>query len=487
MAHASDDGIGAQNRPNLAFAELAPTRIFHVAVTGSDGNAGTAASPWRTINYAATRLRAGEAAYVHAGTYSERVVISSNDGTASAPIQLLGAPNESRPVIRGGDSKSGAMIRITRSYWVISGFDIQTAGSQTYGVRFDGAHSVVVRGTEVSGGTGPAAVVFHNGATDIGFLQNKVHDYTFGSNDSHGLLVLPDTARILIQGNESWGNGGDAFQCQGTDTASGTALPIDVTVENNRFHEDHENAVDIKTCDRVTVRGNKFYGYRPVPTAPQGDAMVVHCSARRILVEGNRLWNNGRGLAIGGTQILSEPVTDVIIRRNLFFDNTTSGGGKGEGLNVGTSRRVRVHHNTFFNIPVSAIRVAEGENGPPENTELYNNVISTSPRAIDVALATTVGFKSNRNLAYQSGTDQVFRVDGRSTNLSGWRSATQQDGSSIVADPLFVSDPRNNDFYTQPGSPARDVALPLTIPSPPLLSGQTCGTGLDLGFLESCS
>ncbi|WP_224240541.1 right-handed parallel beta-helix repeat-containing protein [Hyalangium gracile] len=485
-AHAADEGIGAQARPNLAFADVAPVRTFHVAVNGSDGNPGTASSPWRTINYAVTRLRAGEAAYVHAGTYSERVVIHSNDGTATAPIQLLAAPNEARPVIRGGDSKTGPMVRITRSYWVVSGFNIQPAGSQVQGVAFEGARFVVVRDSEVSGGTGPSAVVFHRGASDIGFLRNKVHDYTFGSHDSHGMLVLPDTARILIQGNESWGNGGDSFQCQGTDTASGTALPIDITVENNRFHEDRENAVDIKTCDRVTVRNNKFYGYRPTSTAPQGDAMVVHCSARRILVEGNRMWNNGRGIALGGTQIWREPVTDVIIRRNLVFDSTTSGGGKGEGLNVGTSRRVRVHHNTFAFIPMGAIRVADSSNGPPESTELYNNILYATPRALDVALATTVGFKSDGNVAYQAGSDSVFRVDGRSTTLSAWRSATRQDGSSRMADPLFVSEPRANDFYTLPGSPARDMALPLLIPAPPLLTGP-CGTGLDAGFLESCT
>lgn len=486
VAHASDDGIGAQTRPNLAFANLAPTRTFHVAVTGSDGNPGTASSPWRTINYAVTRLRAGEAAYVHAGTYYERVSINSNDGTASAPIQLLAAPNEAKPVIRGGDSKSGPMLRIMRSYWVVSGFNIQGAGSQAHGVQFNGAHYAVVRDSEVSGGTGPSAVVFI-GATDIGFLNNKVHDYTFGSNDSHGTLVLPDSARILIQGNESWGNGGDSFQCQGPDTTAGTALPIDVTVENNRYHQDRENAVDIKTCDRVSVRGNKFYGYRPTSTAPQGDAMVIHCSARRILVEGNRMWNNGRSIGIGGVQILPDPVTDIIVRRNVMFDNTTASGGKGEGINVGTSKRVRIHQNTLAFIPNAAIRVADGSNGPEQYTEIYNNIIYGSPRAVDVYPSTTVGFKSDRNLVYQSGTDTVYRLDGHSVTLSSWRSSTKQDGSSIVADPLFVTDPISNDFYTKPGSPARDVALPLTIASPPLLSGQVCGAGLDLGFLESCT
>jgi hypothetical protein len=487
-ALASDDGIGAQNRPDLAFASVAPQRIFHVSTSGSDGNPGTANQPWRTLNYAATRLRAGEAAYVHAGTYSERVSIgsSSADGTASAPISLMGAPGEAKPIIRGGDSKTGAMLRLQRRYWVVSGFNIQAAGSQTHGVRFEGARNTVVSDTEVSGGTGPSAVVFYAGASDIGFLNNKVHDYTWSGKDSHGMLVLPDTARILIQGTESWANGGDSFQCQGTDTATGSAHPTDILLENNRFHEDRENAVDIKTCDRVTLRGNKFYGYRPTSTAPQGAAVVMHYSARRILMEGNRLWNNGRGLSLGGNMILREPVTDVIVRRNLVFDASTSGGGSGDGLRVGTSRRVRLHHNTLAFLPVGGIKVGDGSDGPAESTEVYNNVVYATPRAVELLLSGTTGFKSDRNLAYQSGATALFRLNGKDATLESWRASTGMDATSRVTDPLFVADPRSNDFFTVAGSPARNIAMSLTIPAP-VLSGSVCEGTADLGFLESCN
>jgi hypothetical protein len=213
--------------------------------------------------------------------------------------------------------------------------------------------------------------------------------------------------------------------------------------------------------------------------------MVIHCSARRILVEGNRMWNNGRGLSLGGVMIWREPVTDVIIRRNLVFDGVTTNGSSGDGLRVGTSRRVRIHNNTLAFMPVGGIRVGDGSDGPAESTEVYNNIIYAAPRALDVYLAGTVGFKSDRNLGYQSGSEISFRVDGRVTTLAGWRSASGQDATSRVTDPLFLGDPRNSDFYTQAGSPARDVALPLAIPAP-VLGGSVCGAGQDLGFLESC-
>jgi len=57
---------------------------------------------------------------------------------------------------------------------------------------------------------------------------------------------------------------------------------------------------------------------------------------------------------------------------------------------------------------------------------------------------------------------------------------------SIIAYPRFVEDPRNNDFYTKPGSPARDAAL-----REPLLvdprNSTYCHLGPDIGFLESCT
>jgi hypothetical protein len=254
--------------------------------------------------------------------------------------------------------------------------------------------------------------------------------------------------------------GGD--DAQGTDPTK--PKPRDITIEKNRFHEDRENAIDIKSCHNVTIRGNKLYGYRPTTNSGgnnslHGDALVVHRSADKILIEQNRIWNNGRAASMGSSSNCC--LGSVVFRRNLVFDATTDGGGTGAGIRVSPAREVEIYHNTFYNIPNYA--VGAGDDGPIQRTVMINNIIMHTGRAFSISTTNTPNLVSSRNLFWQAPLP------------SNW----VYDTDSIFKDPLFIADPRNNDFYTLPNSPARDVAIPI---------GETyCWEGPDIGFLESCS
>jgi len=60
---------------------------FYVSPTGSDSAGGSSNAPWRTIQKAASTLKAGQTAIVSAGNYGERVAIA-NSGTQASPITL---------------------------------------------------------------------------------------------------------------------------------------------------------------------------------------------------------------------------------------------------------------------------------------------------------------------------------------------------------------------------------------------------------------
>ena len=96
----------------LAFAAAAlAAREFHVAPNGHDGDAGTAAAPWRTWGRAvdavreSRRLSPEEAVTVwfHDGEYPAEVVVldAAVSGTAAAPVRFAARPGHV-PVFTGG-------------------------------------------------------------------------------------------------------------------------------------------------------------------------------------------------------------------------------------------------------------------------------------------------------------------------------------------------------------------------------------------------
>ncbi len=95
-------GIGNGIGPTpIAGDTTIPTNAKHVATTGSDQNAGTAAQPWRTLAYACSRLAAGDTLLVRGGTYLERDVRIATTGTSNSPVAIRNHPGET-VIVDGG-------------------------------------------------------------------------------------------------------------------------------------------------------------------------------------------------------------------------------------------------------------------------------------------------------------------------------------------------------------------------------------------------
>jgi hypothetical protein len=79
----------------LAVEGPAPAQgaTFYVSPQGSDSAAGTITAPFRTVNFAVTRLSPGDTLNLRGGTYFQRVTVSIS-GTAGAPIVIQGFPGE---------------------------------------------------------------------------------------------------------------------------------------------------------------------------------------------------------------------------------------------------------------------------------------------------------------------------------------------------------------------------------------------------------
>jgi len=84
-------------------------RVYYVdAVRGNDANPGTRTAPWRTLQRAADRMRAGDTALVRTGTYRETVRPRSG--------QTFAAYQDERPLITGCDTVRDWSVHAGRVY-----------------------------------------------------------------------------------------------------------------------------------------------------------------------------------------------------------------------------------------------------------------------------------------------------------------------------------------------------------------------------------
>src|SRR5262245_5255185 len=108
----------------LAFAPHAGAATYYVNTqhqAASDANPGTQAAPWKTIQKAASTVKAGDTAIVQPGTYPERVNLPAAfaGGTAQAPITFRAEPRR-QATFYGMTAHSYAKPKFVR----VEGFNI---------------------------------------------------------------------------------------------------------------------------------------------------------------------------------------------------------------------------------------------------------------------------------------------------------------------------------------------------------------------------
>jgi nitrous oxidase accessory protein NosD len=444
-----------------------------VAPNGHDAAPGTERAPFRTVDKALSLLQPGEAVFLKSGTYTERLRLDDRDGAPGRYLTVKAAPG-AKPLFKGGGGGSSPLLDVRRAYWRVEGLTFDMAGERAFAAfwRGAGAHHGILRGCTLKNGTAGAGVSIAERASDVLIENNAIFNFQRPGEDSHGVVVETTARNVVIRGNDIHHNSGDGVQCLGPEggaTLPGT--PFDnLLVEDNELHENRENGADIKTCTRVTLRGNRIWGHRRSSTSA-GEGVVVHLSARDVTLEDNVLRDNGRGIQIGGVR-QGPPPTHIVLRRNLVLAGRDA---DGTGIRIDTSSHVKVHHNTVWGMPAYGLVVGNGDSGLSRNVEVRNNLLGAC------AVAVRVGFDREAvsfdgNLYFSPEGTATFRFDGGRLDFREWRRATRWDARSVEKAPAFV-DMEGGDFRLGLSSPARNAGLPL---------GQTfCGPAPDLGARES--
>lgn len=329
----------------LALQALAPDRRpaepaqLYVSPVGNDDYDGsTPDRPLRTIQLALDRARPGSTVNLGEGEYRQDVR-TRRDGTASAPITLVGPPSA---VVKGGGDEH--VVEVGHDHHLLSGFTIdgRHGGDTVEGYRsklvwVEGEDRDAVRGTRIVGMTirnaAGECVRLKSFATGSEIAHSEiancgVEDFRFGGDGKNGEGVYIGTAP------EQLGDAGD-----GDDRSNGNH------VHDNRIDTQGGECVDVKEgASRNVVERNSCTGQRDPESAgldSRGNANVF----RHNTVAGNL----GAGVRLGGDSP-SEGV-DNDVYGNTIRDNASGGvkfmrapqgrvcenrfSGNGKGVSVG--------------------------------------------------------------------------------------------------------------------------------------------------------
>ena len=414
----------------LAFAAVAcvapAATTYYVSTQGHDGQPGTAAKPFATLQYAVNIARPGDTILVTAGTYVGCRIETS--GGQTLPKTLQAAPGASVLLNKPGpQNKHNSIVEVenfgaTVTDWVISGFEV--ANSPKYGIDVRVTNRITVENNHVHNS---ALTGIFTAFSDHVLIQNNETDH----NNEHGIYQSNSSTYPTIRGNRS-----------------------------------HHNA-------SAGIHMNGDISEQP------GNGLVQFAT-----VEDNVIYENGLS---GGSGINCDGVDSSVFRNNLLYNNHASGislyaidGAHGSSNN-------QVLNNTIVMAPNSrfVINIPHDSRKAPAGNVIKNNILYTPDSnhgSVLIAAKSVSGFESDYNVVVNNFSDN----NGNSlVSLTKWQ-ALGFELHSVIATPaqLFV-DPANNNYALKAGSPAIDagVALP-QVPTDILGVTRPQGLAYDIGAYE---
>ncbi len=234
-------------------AQQAPGHTYYVSTGGADGNDGSSAHPWRTIQFGAAQLAPGDTLLIEPGVYHEIHGITVNHGgTALAPVTFK-ADGAGVIIDKSGSSRDAFYITYA-DYVVVDGLTIRDATRA--GVRIDNSNHVTVRNS-----------TFANNQT--WGLFTDFSDYTtvedsesYGAVDQHGIYISNSSDYPTIRRNRLHDNAGCGLHMNGDISMGGDGIISFGVVEDNIIYNNGAKGGSGINMDGVTdtiVRDNLFY------------------------------------------------------------------------------------------------------------------------------------------------------------------------------------------------------------------------------------
>lgn len=448
---------------------------FHVAPSGSDSAAGTAAAPWCTLGHAASVAAAGDTVFLRAGTYTERVVFTRS-GTSGAPIVFRSHPGET--AVLDGSSLTLApgwapfLWLQGVSHVIVRDIEIRNLGTAMKnavpigilvtgsgaGVRLEGnfIHHIETRVTSSSGGDAHGIAVYGDAAerrVGTGISGNRLADLKLGSSEA--LVLNGNVDGFLVEDNtivRCNNIGIDAIGHEGVSPSAADDVARNGIIRRN-------------TVSDITSRGNPAYGQS------RSAGGIYIDGGRDILVERNTVARCDIGIELA-SEHAGQGTLGILVRNNILHENTIGGiflGGY--DTRRGYTAGCTIEHNTLWQNDTAAD--GNGEillQYDVRDTSLRHNVVAAGNQGLLVGhpftKVTNVTFDHNLYTTPTGVAPQWQWKNREQPGLAAWRSATSQDANSRHAPDALLIRPAAGDFGLRPASPGRDLGDPSFLPAP---------------------
>ncbi len=393
--------LSNQQQKLRASAQTSPSTTYYVSPTGNDSNPGTEASPWKTIQKAASTIMPGDTAIVNAGNYAEHVS-SARNGTASARITFRASGTV---VIR--------TFNIGHSYITVDGFEI-TAGNMN---TVKGSANQLLNNKIHD--TGPNwGVVDISGSGHL--IKGNSYSAATGPGDDKTVFIVAGTNHILENNDIGPAKDIDAFRPWGSGHI----------IRGNHIHDIVLSSGSSSHMDVIQTFG------------------VNGGEAYNIIFEKNLITNfNGQMMM---TENNNDPdFHDWDIRNNIYVNADMQ-------MNIGIPN-LRFYNNTFYNVGSLNNLVMYMYNSPGKGnytgTQIKNNIFISSSGISSYGQVISGG-SSFPNV--QVSNNFISRINTWGT-LSGFNDSTGVNGGN----PEFVN-AAAGDFNLLSGSPAINRGANLT-------------------------
>ena len=416
---------------------LAASTSFYVSPAGSDSNAGTYKSPWRTLQKAANTAPAGATVYLRTGTFGPFVMRRS--GTSSAPITFTAYGNDT-PVVDGNKALA---------------YTIEVVGAKY--LRFS---KLTIRGGWADGYAGAGITTENSSYIEI---RNNV----IVNNKSWGVRLY-NSDHVTVDNNEVAKN---AIGIHVNLSGEGTVITNNRVHDNNKLivstpcsqncHDDvgGEGIALVKSTGHVTVSGNLVWANRAVSSdwGYDGGAFSVY-GASNWTIRDNVTWNN-RNVIETGTDPAQTPCDNNTFVRNLNYAATTV--DQTVGLVIRCASNTLIANNTFVGMQSFVFDITNNQGtwgGSIAGLRILNNIISAPSEAYAIEtwpLPSSVVIDYNLvNRTVPGSIGSVIGMGGTSA-LSTFRTWTGYETHGRMGQPEFL-DPANADYHLGSNSPAID-------------------------------